>query len=107
MSQIYRYELFSRGMDFNNGFGFTICQTGIHQWFDVPKGVLQIDLLVSTEEFEESIPAHFIEGSTSNWRLMKKDGIGEHTVFYQRTSDMLREVSNKKIYIGVEYDESQ
>ena len=103
MSQIYRYELFSRGMDFNNGFGFTICQTGIYQWFDVPRYILKIDLLVSTEEFEESIPARFSDCSNIKWWLMRQDGVEEGTQFYQRTSDTLKEVSNKKIYIGVEY----
>ena len=102
MGQIYRYELFSRGMDFRDGFGFSICQTGIYQWFDVPKETQQIDFLVSTEKFEESVPASFQE-TLGCWLLMRQDGVEVGTKFYQRTSDMLREVSNKKIYIGVEY----
>jgi len=103
MSQIYRYELFSIGMDFRDGFGFSICQTGIHQWFDVPRSTRYIDLLVSTEEFDESIPTRPKNGSIGMWRLMRQDGIEEGVVFYERTSSILKEVSNKKIYIGVEY----
>ena len=102
MSQIYRYELFSVGMDFRDGFGFSICQTGIHQWFDVPRGIRYIDLLVSTENFEESIPASYQE-TLGRWLLVRQDGVQEGVAFYERTSSILKEVSNKKIYIGVEY----
>ena len=103
MSQIYRYEWFAQGMDFKYGFGFNICKTGVYQWFDVPLHARRIDFLVSTEEFEGSVLAHFSEGSSTNWRLVKQDGAKELVLFYERTSNLLREVSNKKIYIGVEY----
>ena len=103
MGQIYRYELFSVGMDFRDGFGFSICQTGIYQWFDVPPNTCYIDLLVSTEEFEESIPARPSRVSTTRLWLRKLDKHEEGILIYERTSSILKEVSNKKIYIGVEY----
>ena len=103
MSQIYRYELSAQGMDFRDGFGFSICQTGIYQWFDVPANTRYIDLLVSSEKFEESIPARPRNNSTTWWWLLEQNGFEEGVIFYERTSNLLREVSNKKIYIGVEY----
>ena len=103
MSQIYRYELFSVGMDFSDGFGFSICQTGIHQWFDVPSGTRYIDFLVSTEKFDESIPARAFSESTTDWLLTTLDRTSEVVAFYERTSNFLKEVSRRKIYIGVEY----
>lgn len=103
MSQIYRYELFSVGMDFRDGFGFSVCQTGVYQWFDISRHVRYIDFLVSTEKFEGSIPARPARGSATRWRLKKQDGYEEETRFYQRTSDLLKEISDKKIFIGVEY----
>ena len=104
MSQIYRYELSAQGMDFRDGFGFSICQTGIHQWFDVPANTRYIDLLVSTEKFEESIPARpLLFSATPQWALSDLNGSEEFISFYERTSNLLREVSSKKIYIGVEY----
>ena len=103
MSQIYRYELFIRGMDFKDGFGFNICQTGIYQWFDLPVHTRQIDLLVSAEEFEESILARAFSESTTDWLLTTLDKTAEVVAFYERTSNFLKEVSRRKIYIGVEY----
>ena len=103
MSQIYRYELFKQGMDFKDGFGFNICQIGIFQWFDVPPRTQQIDFLVSTEKFDESVPARPLKFSTTQWALSASDGSEEFSSFYERTSNQLKEVSNKKIYIGVEY----
>jgi len=103
MSQIYRYELFSVGMDFRDGFGFSICQTGVDQWFDIPKYVRHIDFLVSTEEFEESILACAFSESTTDWLLTTLEGVDKVVAFYERTSNILKEVSRRKIYIGVEY----
>lgn len=103
MSQIYRYELFAQGMDFKDGFGFNICQTGVYQWFDVPPFTYYIDFLVSTEKFDESVLARPVRFSTTQWALSDLNGAEEFISFYQRTSDTLKEVSNKKIYIGVEY----
>ena len=103
MSQIYRYELTIAGMDFRNGLGFNICWIGIYRWFHVPLSCRQVDLLVSTEEFEGSISARPKKDSIGVWWLMRLDGIEEGVTFYERTSNILKEVSNKKIYIGVEY----